>query len=203
MSAHKKARILAIILLIAADLFGVTISQEDGATLLRFVHCTNIKCLREAESGSTHSQLVELVFYTRSIQINPLSKTAAAGLLRHIPRTVEELDLFAELSASVSPSETDSENRSLAKVYFDYPANSAKAAMREEGGMERFLVFGRIAIHDPHLDYPQQAVRLCKSHHRAFLKGFSELVPDEQLYFRTRIVNPETCHAIAKTEADE
>ena len=116
-----------------------------------------------------------------------------------MPRTVEEMDLFAELSASVSPNETDSENRVLAKVYFDYPANSAKAAMREEGGMESFLAFGRIAIHDPHLDYPQQAMRLCKSNHRTFLRGFSELVPAEQSYFRTRIANPETCHAIAKT----
>lgn len=202
-SAHKEARILVIVLLMATDLFGVTISPEDGATLLRFVHCTNIKCLREAEPGSTHSQIVELVFFTRSIEINPLSKTAAAGLLRHMPRTVEELDLFAELSASVTPNEKDSENRALAKVYFDYPANLAKAAMREETGMEPFLVFGRIAIHDPHLDYPQQAVRLCRSYHRTFLKGFSELPADEQVYFRTRIVNPGTCHAIATTEADE
>jgi len=203
MSAHKRARILGCLLLVAADLFGVYISQEDGATLLRFVHCTNIKCLSEAESGSTHSQLIELVFYTKSIQINPLSKTAAAGLLRHTPRTVEELDLFAKLIASVSPNETDSENRALAKVYFNYPANLAKAAKCEKSALERFLAFGRIAIHDPHLDYPQQAARLCKSNHRIFLKGFSELVPNEQLYFRTRIVNPETCRAVAKTEADE
>lgn len=98
--------------------------------------------------------------------------------------------------------ETDADVRSLAKLQARISRDFASAVILRPEKMLPYVSYPVVLGMDPHDDYAEQMVSVCRKHHSRFVAAVNQL-PDRDRAWLLRIVfEPSGCRALAHPEAD-
>jgi len=154
---------------------------------------------------------IQAVFAARQFELIPTSKEAAALLLNVIPQNHEQQDVWDAMNNYQCEGETDQEMSILAKLKYIHASDLARAVMLVPKKLLAYVSYAGEAVQDPDNDYAVQMRRVCRSHHKAFVRAVDLLGKGEErnqfsipssAWFRGHIFNPDGCKTLAFPEAD-
>lgn len=152
---------------------------------------------RKAPTG----YVVLVVSAFRAFELQPRSQTLAVALLKRIPVDQAQHEVILALDSAICDDESDAEMKALARVQNDFPRMLARAVRLAPEYMDAYVNYALIAL-NPHSDYAVQMQGVCRNLHQRFTKAVGELSEADREWFKTEVLDPESCRAIAVPESD-
>jgi hypothetical protein len=161
----------------------------------------SLKALNEEKKGAPSGFVIEIVATFRAFELQPQSRTIAESLLRQIPKDETQQEVVSALDAAICDDESTAEMKALAHIKYGLPRLLARAAEVAPEFMKAYINYSSIAL-DPHSDYAVQMQRVCRNRPQQFRKAVAALSEADRKWFKTEVLDPKSCRAIAIPEAE-
>jgi hypothetical protein len=114
-----------------------------------------------------------------------------------MPQTGHQFEGLLSTGGALYPTESVREIRALSDVYWGLNGRLVAALRLFPGYLAAFVAYGRLAMRDPHNDYPDWAARVCRSDTKRFLEAFHMMSKRDQHYIARHVIQPRGCTQIA------
>jgi hypothetical protein len=158
------------------------------------------------------SYRVQVIFAARQFELDQRNENAAALLLGLIPQNDAQQLVWMTLGESLCDAEPVQDIMLLGRLRDRLAHDLASAVILVPKKMQAYVSYAAEAVQDPHNDYAIQMQRVCRSHHVAFASAVKQLgdgspevgtfATASSDWFRTHILDPKSCRAVALPEAD-
>lgn len=180
-----------------------SIPRGERPLLVAMAMCDTAECVNAAYSRIRHPDLVaRLVLYSNLARLDPSDREAGCHLLANLPKTGRAFGMLSSLGVPLYPDETYAEQVAVSDAYWQLNRRLAKALKCCPGNLPAFIRYGHLAIRDSHNDYPNWAVRVCRSNPSHFLEAFETLSLEDQHYIAKYVIEPKGCKQIAFPETE-
>jgi len=207
----KRLLSLALFLLFCGSLR----AQDENCSVVvglgRMARAKSVAALAAEERKAGDGYRAQVVFHARLLELDPKSRRAANSLLGLIPKDEKQELVLMTLGDSLCDGESLRDMNSLDRLGQRIPSGLARAVLLVPEKMQAYVSYARHALQDPHNDYAVQMERVCRARHDSFLRAVNQLADGigegdfpttSAEAFRTRILDPKSCHALALPEAD-
>ncbi len=193
---------LLITLLQACYVFGASSTSCDQVhASARIVRASSPAAVAAEERNAPAGYIVEVAAAFRRFELQPRSQAQAVGLLQKIPSDQNQHELILALAAATCEDESDLELEALARIQNEFPRMLAKAVRLAPDYLEAYVRYALIAL-NPHSDYAIQMQSVCRNIHRRFTMAVATLSETDRKWFKTEVIDPKSCRAIAIPEAE-
>ncbi|HWG20928.1 MAG TPA: hypothetical protein VG225_10385 [Terracidiphilus sp.] len=141
-----------------------------------------------------------LIFAARMLEIDRSNKSAAANLLKLIPKdeaSPEQAVWLDLLQIDQDPHRClpDSDLKPLGLLQYHLPRLLARAVLLAPDRMPDYVAYALIST-CPDCDFAFQMREVCLAKHREFVSAVDKLSPDDKKWFVSKLLNPIGCRTL-------
>jgi hypothetical protein len=190
---------------IVAALSGQLCAQEPSCAqvhaMAQMARVRSMSELNPLRTSAGNSYRAHLVFAFRALELQPTESTASA-VLDFLPQDDSHREEWYSLSGWICDEEQERDVKSLARLQARIPHDFAKSVILVPKRMSQYISYPVILGLDPHDDYAEQMVAVCRKHHREFRAAIDQLPERDRDWFLRVVFEPSDCRALAHPEAD-
>lgn len=177
--------------------------SKSGPALVAMARCKAVVCLdQEFARIKKPDATVMLVYYSKLFELDPDHRAVSCSLLATLPKTEPSFQNLTRLAGFLYSGESVRDIDIVGTVYWHLPRQLTRAVELCPVRLNDFILFGRLAIEDPHSGYPEAAAKVCRRNPPAFLSAFRHLPSADQAYLKKYVISPQGCRQIAVSEAE-
>jgi hypothetical protein len=197
----------------ARFLFFVVVAALSGQLCAQQLSCAQVHMMAQMARARSMSELnplrtaagdsyrAHLAFAFRSLEIRPTELTASA-VLDFLPQDDSHREEWYSLSGWICDEERDRDVKSLAGLQARIPRDFAKSVIIFPKRMFQYVAYPVIMGLDPHDDYAEETIAVCRKHHREFVAAINQLPERDRDWFLRVVIEPSDCRALAHPEAE-
>lgn len=172
--------------------------------LAAMLQCRTAACLRPFRPAAQRAgEAARLAYFSRMLALLPGDRRAARGLLLNLPTSSwQPLSELGWLGTTLWEGETPAQMIAAGRPFESLSQHAASAVLLFPEFMPRFLLYGLLAIQNPHDPFPDWAARACSSNPGRFRRAFHTLNLEEQRRFAKFIVQPRGCKQVGFPEVN-
>lgn len=174
---------------------------DQVKTLAKMARAKSVTILTAEHQKAGTSYNSQLVFAARLFELRPKERDAALRLLDLIPKDEVQQTAWMTLGENLCDAEPIFDMTSLGRIRDNLPRNWAWAVLLAGEKLGDYVAYAITSVQDPHSDYAMQMQAVCQKQHPEFVRAVNRLPPNKKDWFVGRVLNPETCRAIAVPEA--
>jgi hypothetical protein len=175
---------------------------DQVAAIAHMARANSLAVLAKAKRSAGTSYRAEIIFETRSFELQPGNRSAAVTLLKLIPQDGAQHTTLMTLGDSLCDSESVAEMKLLGRVGDRLPHDFSKAILLAPEMLPKYVAYASTSVQNPHSDYAMQMQTVCRADHSSFLKAVEGMPADKRDWFEKHVLNPHGCRAIALPEAN-
>jgi hypothetical protein len=158
--------------------------------------------LRTWKQKAGDSYRAHVVFAFRSFELKRSDHDLASSVLGLIPKSEEQDSILVSFNEALCQGESDSDILALDRLVIRIPRILSRAVLIVPEHMTDYISYAPISVLNPESDYAVQMITVCKAKHDEFLQSINKLSTADKRWFKSKIFNPDGCHALALPEAD-
>lgn len=198
---HLSSLVLAIVAALSGQVCAEHLSCAQVHSMARMARSRSTSELNSLRTSSGNSYRAQLVFAFRALELQPTQVTASA-VLKFLPKDDSHREEWYSLSGWICDEEQDQDVKALAKLQARMSRDFAKAAILSPAGMFQYVSYPAIIGLDPHDDYAEEMVAVCRKRHREFSAAVNQLPEKDRDWFLRVVFEPSSCRALEHPEAD-
>jgi hypothetical protein len=204
MRSHATHLSLVFFAIAAALSFQLRAQQPSCAQVHAMAQMARVRSMSELNPlriAAGNSYRAHLVFAFRALELQPTESTASA-VLDFLPQDDSHREEWYSLSGWICDEEQEQDVKSLARLQARIPHDLATSVILVPKRMSQYISYPVILGLDPHDDYAEQMVAVCRKHHREFRAAVNQLPERDRDWFLRVVFEPSGCRALDHPEAD-
>jgi hypothetical protein len=157
--------------------------------------------LNPLRTSAGDSYRAQLVFAFRAFELQPTELTASA-VLDFLPKDDTHREEWYSLSGWICHEEQDQDVTSLAQLQTRMSRDFAKSVILSPTRMYQYVLYPVILGLDPHDDYAEEMVAVCRRRPRDFAAAINQLPEKDRSWFLRVVFEPADCRALEHPEAE-
>ena len=198
---HISFVFIAIVVALSCQLCAQQLSCAQVHAMAQMARARHMSELNPLKAVAGDSYRAHLAFAFRAFELRPTGLTASA-VLDFLPQDDSHREEWYSLSGWICHEEQDGDVTSLARLQARMPRDFAKSVILFPKRMYEYVSYPVILGLDPHDDYAEETVAVCRKHHREFTEAVSQLPERDRDWFLRVVFEPSDCRALAHPEAD-
>ena len=198
---HVRLVVCAILAALSSDLHAQQLSCVQVHTLAKMARAKSMREMKPLKASAGESYLAQLVFAFRNFELQPSENTASA-VLDFLPRDDSHREEWYSLSGWMCAEEQKREAISLAKLQARMSTDFARSVILVPTRMNQYISYPVIMGLDPHDDYAEAMIGVCRKRHSEFAAAIDQLPEKDRACFLRVVFEPSNCRALAHPRTD-
>jgi hypothetical protein len=198
---HVKLVFFAVAAALACQLCAQQPSCAQVHSMARMARARSQAELNPLRASAGNSYRAQLVFAFRALELQP-TETTASAVLNFLPQDDAHREEWYSLSGWICNEEQDQDVKSLAQLQARMSRDFARSVILSPSKMYQYVSYPVILGLDPHDDYAEEMVAVCRRRPREFAAAVNELPEKDRSWFLRVVFEPADCRALAHPEAE-